>query len=182
MITSNKTPWLLIKNPTAVGCSIMRCLLNIGWWIVWKISTQLLILSFSVVQKWNGLVKFLREMTNLELNYYEIVDGFDAWLVDRDLTRVDEIEALKTYDDDNDESDDADAPFHKWTKVYDFDRHWRTLHLGDLLLYIFIVESETILCSDMLKILGWLTLIGYVYRWRMCEAVVKLYEHCGSWI
>jgi len=58
-------------------------------------------------------VKFLREMTNLELNYYEIVDGFDAWLVDRDLTRVDEIEALKTYDDDNDESDDADAPFHK---------------------------------------------------------------------
>jgi len=52
-------------------------------------------------------------MANLELNYDEIVDGFDAWLVDRDLTRVDEIEALKTYDDDNDESDDTDAPFHK---------------------------------------------------------------------
>ena len=42
-----------------------------------------------------------------------IVDGFDAWLIDRDLIRVDEIEALKTYDDDNDESDDADAPFRK---------------------------------------------------------------------
>jgi len=37
-----------------------------------------------------------REMANLERNCDEIVDGFDDWLVDRDLTRVDEIEALTT--------------------------------------------------------------------------------------
>ena len=26
-----------------------------------------------------------------------------------------------------------------------------------------------------------ITRIGYVYRWRVCEAVDKLYEYCCSW-